>query len=115
MTTTGQGRDLNMEMLVALTLIKLLNSKYLEKARNIADVQNPGSDDGTFARILWKQAEILKQIHAAPEQIESFEARATKIRRDITGESPASAEWVTDEDFEKLEHAYDLLVPGFFR
>jgi hypothetical protein len=91
------------------------NRKLLYKALNIAEIQNPGSDDGTVARILWKLAQVLKDIHVNPDEAQEMEARAMLIRRGITGRYVAEDNYLDDKEYEIMEHSYDALVSVFFR
>ena len=86
----------------------------LNKALNIAEIRNPGADDGTVARIMWKLADVLKELHVNAEEGEEMATRAMLIRREITGRTLATGEFV-DKNYDEMEDAYDALVSGFFR
>jgi tetratricopeptide (TPR) repeat protein len=91
------------------------NRKLLIKALNIAEIQNPGGEDGTIARIWWKLAQVFKYMQVYSEQTTKIETRAIQIWRGLTGHSNSDATWMNEEDFEHLEHSYDKMVPLFFR
>lgn len=91
------------------------NRKLLIKALNIAEIQNPGGEDGTIARIWWKLAQVYNLMKVFNEQTARMETRALEIRSELTGVSVTDGKWNSDQEFEELEHSYDILVPTFFR
>jgi hypothetical protein len=96
-----------------LYLTSAYNRNWLYKALNIAEIRNPGRNDGTAARILWKLSQVLREIHVDAEEAEEMENRALMIRKGIIGRTGAEDSY--EERYDDMEHSYDILVSGFFR
>ncbi len=105
-----------------------INSGFLNKARNIAELRSPARDDGTIARILWKIAMVLRNnpdgtslAHA--QEAEQLLARAYNARAALQASGEAGEprdEYnqdlrypMSEKDEEKI--SFELLVPGLYR
>ena len=68
-----------------------------------------------MARIQWKLAQVLQEIHLNVEEAVAMETRAIMIRKAIIGRTEAEDMYDDGEKYDDMEHSYDILVPGFFR
>jgi len=86
---------------------------WLTKALSIAQIQSPGVDDGTTARILWKLAQVmdLGDVDDAKEA-QNLRTRAAIARREISGRTIND---VDEQNFGEIEESYNYMVPGSFR
>jgi len=61
----------------------------LHRALDIAEIRNPGKDDGTVARILWKLSQVLRDISLKNDlditEAEDMKLKALFIRRRLLG------------------------------
>jgi hypothetical protein len=80
---------------------------------NLAQLRSPAVDDGTIARILWKQSEVLEEDILRATEAKALRHRAAVARRDISKrENLVDGQ---EGDFDAQEQSYDELVPGYYR
>jgi len=87
----------------------------LAKALDIADMRSANVVDGTVARILWKQAEVIMDDPLAEGR---DEADRLKIDLELRQREIAESLGVDlrgYDRYEDREKSFDLLVPGYFR
>ena len=99
----------------------ILTRAWLDKARQIAEMNSPHRDDGPVARILWKISQVLEadELNRYTQEADDLKNRAALARAKLrtSGEGGAKGFLREDDgdDGDEEEDDYDVLVPLFYR
>jgi len=94
---------------------------WLDKARQIAEMNSPHRDDGPVARILWRISQVLEadELNRYAQEADDLKKRAAIARAKLrtSGEGGAKGFLREDDadDGDEEEDDYDVLVPLFYR
>jgi hypothetical protein len=100
-------------------LTNIANRAHLEKARSIAELRSPSRDDGTIARIIWMQANVMREDVLSAGAADQLRIRAEVALNNLTEKGEATPLTQYDKEGNVVvpdeETLYDALVPGYFR